>query len=75
MTITSKLLVRTLVVLMGLFIFVRGIWLSNQHPLSWLDFFNWFVVVSFLLFCAVYCIFKLVIMVDKPLRDIWSGKK
>jgi len=42
MTITSKLVVRTLVVLIGLFIFVRGLWIffTYSSPLNFVDVVN-----------------------------------
>lgn len=75
MIITSKLLFGTLVVLIGLFIFVRGLWLSNQHPLSWLDFFNWFIVVVTCIIALYFYVLKIGCIALDYLKSLWLGRK
>lgn len=80
MIITSKLVVRILVVLMGLGIFVRGTWLMFfGKNLSNVDKVN--VVLSFtvgigayVLFVAVF-IFIVVDYIFPFIGNIWTGKK
>lgn len=77
MTITSKLVFRTLVVLTGLGIFVRGIWLSRtQLPLdNWLDIVNCFIVFVFLIIVGAISLVGLIRSIGFLISDYWTGEK
>lgn len=81
MIITSKLVVKTLVVLIGLGIFVRGIWLNlfPPEPLNFIDNINAFL--SFLVAGVIAIIIILFIVamfletVGLFIKDVWNGEK
>ncbi len=76
MTITSKLLVRTLVVLIGLGIFVRGIWLSRTTILySLLDQINLIVTFLFLIIAGTIFLVGLIRYIGFLILDYWDGDK
>lgn len=76
MTITSKLLVRTLVVLIGLGIFVRGIWLLRTPILySWLDQINLIVAFLFLIIVGSIFLVALIRTIGFLILDYWDGDK
>lgn len=81
MIVTSKLVVRTLVVLMGMFIFVRGIWLNFFHPepLNFIDSINAclsFIAAGIIAIILILFIIAISLETIVPfIRDLWDGNK
>lgn len=81
MIITSKLLVRTLIVLIGLGIFVRGIWINffYPEPLIIIDTINAllsFIAAGLIIIVGILIGFGLFLEIIVPsIRDLWYGEK
>lgn len=81
MTITSKLFVRTLVVIIGLFIFVRGLWINffYPEPLIIIDTINAllsFIAAGLIIIVGILIGFGLFLEIIVPsIRDLWTGQK
>ena len=84
MTITSKLLVRTLVVLTSLFIFVKGLWLNftNSPMLNLTDRLNTLVSLIIVFVIAIVLILIIIVIIVSTvenyinpfIKGLWTGE-
>ena len=77
MIITSQKVIRSLIFLVCLGIFVRGLWLSQHLPLSnWFNVINYILVVLVLLFALLIVGgFLLQYLWEQVIVPIWNGEK